>query len=94
MLPAGYTTNDPYLASFLLSEGSRLIGYRRLGRRRVEFRFAADRTLHELVRLYHSRRLLQISPARLFESLKELKRRPVRLPAREPPDAASGPAAE
>lgn len=70
-----YQTNDPYLASFLMSEGAVLAGCTRLGPKRVEFRFVPNRELHDLLRLYWSGERLFVSPARLFDALRLLKRR-------------------
>lgn len=72
---AHYVTNDPYLASFLVSEGAILAGCSRLGPKRVEFRFVADPTLHNLLRLYWSKERIFISPSRLLGTLQELKKR-------------------
>ena len=70
-----YSTNDPYLASFVLSEGAVLAGCTRLGPKKVEFRFVADRRLHELLRLYWSGVATPIAPMRLFGVHRQLKRR-------------------
>ncbi len=70
-----YPTNDPYLASFLLSAGSVLTGHERLAPKRVEFRFEANATLHELLRIYWSSRPVQVVPLRLFAALQTLKSR-------------------
>jgi hypothetical protein len=84
MSSPSYTTNDAHLSSFLLSEGCPLICAKRLGPKRVEFRFAADRTLHELVRLYWSGQVIQVSPLRLFGALRQLKSRPRNRPNASP----------
>ena len=70
-----YTTNDPYLSSFVLSEGAILAGCRRLGPKKVEFRFAADEQLHDLLRLYWSGVATPLVPGRLFAALRQLKSR-------------------
>jgi len=70
-----YVTNDPYLASFILSEGAVLAGLKRLGPKKVEFRFLADRQLHDLLRLYWSGVQTLVVPARLFGVLRWLKKR-------------------
>jgi hypothetical protein len=70
-----YTTNDPYLASFVLSEGAVLVGCSRLGPKKVEFRFVANRALHELLRLYWSGVAIPIAPSQLFAALRQLKSR-------------------
>ena len=70
-----YKTNDPYLASYVLSEGALLTGCRRLGPKKVEFRFAADERLHDLLRLYWSGVATPLAPVRLFAALRQLKSR-------------------
>lgn len=70
-----YTTNDPYLASFVISEGGILAGCQRLGPKKVEFRFVADRRLHGLLRLYWQREPVLLVPGRLMEALRRLKSR-------------------
>ncbi len=69
-----YATHDPSLASFFLSQGAVLAGHSRLGPKRIEFRFVADRALH-LLRLYWSGAPVAVVPARLFDALRALKRR-------------------
>src|SRR6266508_2008147 len=75
MTAPDYKTNDPYLASFVLSEGAVLAGCTRLGPKKVEFRFVADRSLHEVLRLYWSGMATVIVPGRLFAALRKLKSR-------------------
>lgn len=70
-----YKTTDPYLASYVISEGAVLAGCTRLGPKKVEFRFVADAHLHELLRRYWSGARLSIAPARLFAALRLLKSR-------------------
>ena len=70
-----YVTHDPYLASFLLYEGAVLAGLQRLGPKKVEFRFVADRTLHELLRLYWGGVPTLVVPSRLFGALQWVKKR-------------------
>ena len=70
-----HVTNDPYLASFVLSEGVALAGSKRLGPKTVEFSFLADRRLHELLRVYWSGQKISVAPVRLFASLRMLKKR-------------------
>lgn len=70
-----YTTNDPYLSSYVLSEGGVLAGCRRLGPKKVEFRFVADRHLHKLLHLYWSGQPTIAVPGRLFATLRQLKSR-------------------
>ena len=72
-----HATNDPYLASFVLSEGAVLARSTRLGPKRVEFEFAADRHLHDLLRQYWSGERIPVASARLFGALRMLKRRSV-----------------
>src|SRR5205085_33573 len=78
-----YATNDPYLASFVLSEGAVLLGCRRLAPKRVEFRFESDWRLHELLRLYWGGQPIRLVPADLFRAHRYLKRRTV---VRDEPD--------
>src|ERR1700693_3302416 len=75
MSDSHYTTNDPYLASFLLSERAGLAGCHRLAPKRVEFRFVADRHLYELLRLYWSGSPTLVVPRRLFDALRWFKSR-------------------
>ena len=75
MNAAIHITNDPYLASFVLSEGAVLTGSTRLGPKTVEFRFIADRRLHDLLRLYRSGERIFVSPVQLFAALRMLKKR-------------------
>jgi hypothetical protein len=70
-----YKTNDPYLASFVLSEGAVLAGCTRLGPKKVEYRFVANRHLHERLQLYWSGVATPIAPGRLFAALRQLKSR-------------------
>ena len=70
-----YTTNDPYLASFVVSEGGVLAGCRRLGPKRVEFRFVPSRQLHQILRVYWSGLPVHVTPYRLFAALRMLKSR-------------------
>jgi hypothetical protein len=77
MPPVLYKTNDPYLASFILSEHAVFVGCRRLGPKTVEYSFVADRTLHALLRVYWSGRLILIVPARLMDALRFLKSRSI-----------------
>jgi hypothetical protein len=75
MTEPNYKTHDPYLASFLLSEGGVLAGCTRNGPKQVEFRFVADRALHELLRLYWSGVPMLVVPCELFAALRKLKSR-------------------
>ncbi len=70
-----HRTTDPYLASFVLSEGAALAGCTRLGPKKVEFRFVADAHLHDLLRLYWSGVPTPVTPVRLFGALRRLKSR-------------------
>jgi hypothetical protein len=75
MIDAQHTTHDPYLASFLLSEGAALLRSQRIGPKKVAFSFAADARLHDLLRLYWSEVPTPAVPARLFAALRLLKSR-------------------
>lgn len=75
MPEAIHRTIDPYLASFLLSQGCLFVGCTRLGPKTVEYRFAADARLHGLVRQYNSRLPVELVPAKLFTALQTLKKR-------------------
>jgi hypothetical protein len=68
-----YTTNDPHLAAFLVSEGAALTSLRRTSPKRVLFSFTASRELHVLLRLYWGGRPLPIAPSRLLGVLHDLK---------------------
>jgi len=70
-----YTTTDPCLASFVLSEGAVLADWRRVGPKKVAFHFVADRSLHQLLRLYWSAEPVPVAPSRLFAALRLLKSR-------------------
>jgi hypothetical protein len=70
-----HKTCDPYLASFLSSQKAVLAGGARLGPKKVEFRFVADRRLHDLLRLYWSNEPVLIVPSRLMDCLRTLKSR-------------------
>jgi hypothetical protein len=73
MPPPTYTTTDIHLASFILYRGAALAGLERLRPKKVEFRFVADRQLHDLLRLYWSGDLTPVAPAQLFKTLHRLK---------------------
>ncbi len=75
MPPPLYRTTDFHLAGFLKSQGVALEGCTRVGPKRVEFRFIADRRLHELLRLYWSGQPILLVPGRLTEALRTLKSR-------------------
>lgn len=78
--PPYYHTNDPYLASFVLNQGAVLVRYRRLGPKKVEFRFLADQKLHWLLFLYWHKVRTLVVPASLFDTLRKLKKRSFKLP--------------
>ncbi len=61
-----YCTTDIYLSSFLCHRSAKFIGLQRLGPKKVEFRFEADRELHDLLRLYWSGQLTPVVPWELF----------------------------
>ena len=75
-----YMTTDPYLASFIVSEVIALVGCKRLSPKKLEFRFVADRTLHNLLRLYWSGVPIPVAPCRLFAALRCLKSRSLMQP--------------
>ncbi len=68
-----YMTKDPYLASFLLCQGVKLLRCSRPRPKRYRFWFAVDAYLHAVLRLYWSGRPAFIVPARLFKALHQLK---------------------
>src|SRR4051812_40516829 len=72
-MPAEYITTDFYLSSFLCHKGATLVGLRRLGTKKVEFRFETGEQLHQLLRLYWSGNLTPVIPWELFMCLKKLK---------------------
>ena len=80
MNAALHRTTDPYLASFLSSQKAALAGCTRIGPKKVEFRFVADRRLHALLRLYWSGEPVLLVPARLLASLRALKSRSITRP--------------
>jgi hypothetical protein len=69
-----YTTQDCYLASFLLAEGGVLVTVKRLSPKKVDFIFRAGPELHALLRLYWRHDLVLLVPARLFASFRDLKK--------------------
>jgi hypothetical protein len=77
MTDATYTTADPHLASFLVSEGADLLGLRRTGPKKVVFSFEASRELHALLRLYWGGRPLPVVPSELLGTLHDLKCRSI-----------------
>lgn len=70
-----HTTTDWYLASFVLSQGIPLLGWRRLGPKKVEFRFLAGQRLHDALRLYWACVPTIVVPADLFAAHRRLKTR-------------------
>lgn len=70
-----HRTTDAYLASFLLSQGALLADSERLTPKKVEYRFAADRRLHGLLRLYWSEAPVLLVPSRLLNAHRLLKSR-------------------
>ncbi len=72
-----YTTNDPHLAAFLVSEGSTLLELRRTGPKRVLFSFPASRELHMLLRLYWGGHPIPIVPSKILNTLHDLKCRSI-----------------
>lgn len=89
---SSYETANVYLASFLRSQGATLLGFERVGKRRVLFRFAADEKLHDLVRWYWGAAPVAIVPLALFGSLRRLKSMVRRRPAPTPGTALALPA--
>jgi hypothetical protein len=67
--------NDPYLASFVLSQGAAFAGCTRLGPKKMEFRFVAEERLHALLRFYWSGEAMLLVPSKLHDALKTLKSR-------------------
>jgi hypothetical protein len=68
-----YLTTDFYLAALLCHRGGTLLSLRRLGPKKVEFRFRTGDQLHELLRLYWSGNLTQVIPWDLFMRYHRLK---------------------
>ena len=75
-----YTTTDPHLASFLVSEEAVLVCLERVGPKKVLFSFEASRELHVLLRLYWGGQPLPVVPSRLFATLHALKCRSITRP--------------
>jgi hypothetical protein len=69
-----YATTDLHVAGFLDSNGAVLDHCRRLSPKKVSYRFAADKRLHGLLRLYWSGQPVPMAPGRFAESLRKLKR--------------------
>lgn len=70
---AEYVTTDFYLSAFLCHRGATLLGLRRLGPKKVEFRFATGEQLHVLLRLYWGGGLTLVIPWELFTCYHRLK---------------------
>ena len=75
-----YTTADPHLAAFLVSEGAELTSLRRTGPKRVLFSFPASRELHVLLRQYWGGHPLPVVPSKLLGTLHDLKCRAITRP--------------
>ncbi len=75
-----YTTTDPHLAAFLVSEGADLLSLVRTGPKRVVFSFPASRELHVLLRQYWGGHPLPVIPAKLLDTLHDLKCRSITRP--------------
>lgn len=73
MADATYTTTDPHLAAFLVTEGAELTGLKRTGPKRVLYSFAANRELHVLLRVYWGGHPLPVVPSKLLDELHRLK---------------------
>ena len=72
-MPPEYVTTDVYLSAFLCHKGAVLCEFRRLGPKKVEFRFATGPELHSLLRLYWGGRLTPVIPSELFLILRRLR---------------------
>ena len=83
-----YVTNDFFLAAFLVHKGATIRGLRRLGPKRVEFRFETGETVHGLLRLYWSGHVAPVVPWELFLCYHRLKCLSI-----DRYDGAAGPAA-
>ena len=70
-MPPEYVTTDLYLSAFLCHRGATLTGLKRLGPKRVEFRFVATAEVHS--HLYWSGHLTPLIPWELFMCLRRLK---------------------
>lgn len=68
-----HLTRDFYLAAFLVHKGASLVGIRRIGPKKVEFRFEAGEPLHGLLRLYWSGNIVPVVPGEMFLCLRKLK---------------------
>jgi hypothetical protein len=68
-----YLTTDFFLASFLVHKGATLRGLRRLGPKKVEFRFQTGEHLHGLLRLYWSGNIVPVIPWEMFLCYHRLK---------------------
>ena len=75
LIDAQYATTDWYLASFILNQGIPLAGWRRIGPKKVEFRFPAGRRLHHVLRLYWACVPTILVPVELFAAHRRLKTR-------------------
>lgn len=72
-MPPEYVTTDIYLSAFLCHKSANFLGLKRLGPKKVEFRFAANAEVHSLLRLYWSGHLTPVIPWELFMCLRRLK---------------------
>jgi hypothetical protein len=94
-----YVTTDLHLASFLYFRGAALVTSKRLRPKVYSFGFAADRELHDLVRLYWSGALTPVVPSLLLETPLKLKvalgrgKQPPTAPAADPHIESAGHAA-
>jgi hypothetical protein len=73
MTPAEYVTTDFFLSAFLVHKGATLLGLRRLGPKKVEFRFETGESLHALLRLFWSGHVVPVIPWELFLCYHRLK---------------------
>lgn len=83
-----YETSDVYLASYLLCQGTTLLGTERVAPRRTTFRFESDEFLHALLRAYWSNDDIVVPATRLFDALRGLKSRIRKKPQPRTPKAA------
>ncbi len=68
-----YRTTDIYLSSFLVTRGAAFVNHQRLGPKKTEYRFAANRALHDQLRLYWSGEPVLLVPWHLLATLHRLR---------------------
>lgn len=69
-----HTTTDIHLAGYLDANGATLHHTRRLGPKKVAYRFVADERVHGLLRLYWGGQPVPMVPGQFAASLRKLKR--------------------